>query len=94
MSARIKVHVQPRASRTEVTGMHGDSVRIRLAAPPVDNAANEALIAFVAETLGLPKRQVRVAAGTTSRQKQLDIDGVTPERARELLLLTAQAPER
>jgi uncharacterized protein len=90
MSARIKIHVQPRASRTEVTGMHGDSVRIRLAAPPVDNAANEALIAFVAEKLGLPKRQVRLAAGATSRQKQLEIAGITPERAREVLLQEAQ----
>ena len=90
MTARIKVHVQPRASRTEVTGMYGDSVRIRLAAPPVDNAANEALIAFVAEKLGLPRRQVRVAAGATSRQKQLEVEGIAPERARELLLLETQ----
>lgn len=66
--------------------MHGDSVRIRLAAPPVDNAANEALIAFVSETLGLPKRQVRLAAGATSRQKLLEVEGITAERAMELLL--------
>lgn len=85
-STRIKVHVQPRASRTEVTGMHGDSVRIRLAAPPVDNAANEALIAFVAETLGLPKRQVRLAGGATSRQKILEVTGIAAERALQLLL--------
>jgi len=89
-SARIKVHVQPRASRSEITGMHGDSIRIRLAAPPVDNAANEALIAFVAEALNLPKRQVRLATGATSRQKVLDIDGITTDRALERLLTKAQ----
>jgi uncharacterized protein (TIGR00251 family) len=85
-NARLKVYVQPRSSRNEVTGMHGDSVRIRLAAPPVDNAANEALIAFVAQTLDVPKRHVRLAAGATSRNKQIEIDGITTERALELLL--------
>jgi uncharacterized protein (TIGR00251 family) len=89
-SARIKVHVQPRAARSEITGMHGDSVRIRLAAPPVDGAANEALIAFVAEVLALPKRQVRLATGATSRRKLLEIDGITTDRALELLLVKAQ----
>jgi len=67
--------------------MHGDSVRIRLAAPPVDNAANEALIAFIAELVGVPKRQVRLAAGAKSRKKQIEIEGITAERALELLLL-------
>jgi uncharacterized protein YggU (UPF0235/DUF167 family) len=66
--------------------MHGDAVRIRLAAPPVDNAANEALIAFVAAVLSVPKRQIRLAAGATSRQKQLEIEGFTAERALALLL--------
>ena len=70
--------------------MHGDSVRIRLAAPPVDNAANEALIAFVAEVLSVPKRHVRLASGATSRKKQLEIDGMTEQRALELLLLQAR----
>jgi uncharacterized protein len=87
---RIKLHVQPRASRSEVTGMHGDSVRIRLAAPPVDNAANEALVAFVAAVLGLPKRQVRLVAGATSRMKQVEVEGITTARAMELLLRGAR----
>jgi len=76
-SVRITVYVQPRASKTEVAGMHGDALKIRLTAPPVDNAANEALIDFIAAKLGIPKSSVRVAAGATGRRKIVEIDGVT-----------------
>jgi hypothetical protein len=86
MATRIRVYVQPRASKTAVAGMHGDSVRIRLAAPPVDNAANEALIEFIADKLDLGKRCVRVAAGATSRRKLIEIDGVTADAALAALL--------
>ena len=85
-SCRIRVYVQPRASKTAVTGMHGDSIRIRLAAPPVDNAANEALIEFVARQLGLAKHSVRVVGGQTSRRKLIEIDGVGAEKANATLL--------
>jgi uncharacterized protein (TIGR00251 family) len=83
---RIKVYVQPRASKTAVAGMHGDSVRIRLAAPPVDNAANEALVEFIADKLGLAKRNVRIVVGATSRRKVIEIDGVTADAALAALL--------
>jgi uncharacterized protein len=76
-SVRITVYVQPRASKTEVAGMHGDALKIRLTAPPVDNAANEALIDFIAAKLGIPKSSVRVAAGATGRRKIVEIAGVT-----------------
>jgi hypothetical protein len=66
--------------------MHGDSVRIRLAAPPVDNAANEALVEFIADKLDLAKRYVRVAAGATSRRKVIEIDGVSADAALSALL--------
>jgi len=85
-TARIKVYVQPRASKSEVTGMHGDSIRIRLAAPPVDNAANEALIDLVAKLLGIARRSVRVIAGHSSRRKVVEIDGLTAEAAASTLL--------
>lgn len=84
--ARITVRVQPRASRTEVAGMQGENIRIRLAAPPVDNAANEALVEFIADALKIPKRQVRIASGATSRTKHVVMEGMTTERALELLL--------
>lgn len=90
-SARIKIYVQPRASKTAIVGMHGDCVHIRLAAPPVDNAANEALVALVAARLGITKGQVRVVAGSTSRRKVIEIDGATAETARSALLTASAA---
>jgi uncharacterized protein len=79
-SARINVYVQPRASKTAVAGMHDGCVKIRLAAPPVDGAANAALIEFVADQLGIAKSRVRIAAGLTSRRKTVEVDGVTVEQ--------------
>ncbi|MDE2347029.1 MAG: DUF167 domain-containing protein [Gammaproteobacteria bacterium] len=72
---RLEVYVQPRASSTEVAGMHGGVVKIRVAAPAVENAANLALVEFLAERFGIPKRCVRVVAGGTGRRKILEIDG-------------------
>ncbi len=76
---RLTVHVQPRAARTEVVGLHGDAIKIRLQAPPVDGAANQALCQFVAERLGLPARTIELLSGTTSRRKVLWVEGATPE---------------
>jgi uncharacterized protein (TIGR00251 family) len=76
-SARINVYVQPRASKTVVAGMHDGCVKIRLAAPPVDGAANAALVEFVADQLGIAKSRVRITAGLTSRRKTVEVDGVT-----------------
>jgi uncharacterized protein (TIGR00251 family) len=73
---RLQVYIQPRASKTALAGMHGGCVKIRIAAPPVDNAANAELIAFVAARLGVAKRSVRLVAGAASRNKVLEIDGV------------------
>jgi uncharacterized protein (TIGR00251 family) len=81
VSARITVHVQPRAGRSGTAGRHGDALKIRLKAPPVDGAANDELIRFVAETLGIPRAAVRIVAGQASRRKVLEIDGVTRETA-------------
>lgn len=79
-SVRINVYVQPRASKTVVAGMHDGCVKIRLAAPPVDGAANAALVEFVAEQLGIAKSRVRITAGMTSRRKTVEVDGVTAEQ--------------
>jgi len=59
--------VQPRASRSEIIGQHGAALKVRLQAPPVDGAANEALVRLLADSLGVPQRSVRVVAGATSR---------------------------
>lgn len=82
---RFRVRVQPRASRTEVAGPHGDGVRIRLAAPPVDGAANAELLGFLARELSVPSSAVRIVRGETSRSKLVEVRGTTPERVRRLL---------
>ena len=70
---RIAVHVQPNASRSEITGEVEGALKIRLNAPPVDGKANEALERFIAEKLGLARRAVSVSHGHTSRQKLLEV---------------------
>lgn len=87
-SATIVVHVVPRAKVTEVAGRHGDAIRIRLAAPPVDGAANEELVRFLAERLGVPRSTVAIVRGATARRKTVAIDGVTTEAAVQVLLET------
>jgi len=83
-AVRFEVHVQPRASRTELAGLHGGALKVRVAAPPVDAAANRALIEFLAECLGVARRSVRIVAGETSRTKLLEVDGITPDRITSL----------
>jgi hypothetical protein len=75
------VRVQPRASRTELVGRHGDALKIRVAAPPVDGAANEALVRFLAERLGVPSSSVAVTAGASGRLKTVAVSGVGVEAA-------------
>lgn len=71
----LTLHIQPGAKRTEIQGPHGDALKIRLAAPPVDGKANEALIEFVATLLGVPRRAVVLRSGQTSRRKVLWVEG-------------------
>ena len=69
----VTIHAQPGAKRTEVAGLHGDALKIRLAAPPVEGKANETLIAFVAGRLGLRRAEVQLVRGDTSRAKTLRV---------------------
>lgn len=71
----LDLHVQPGASRTEFAGRHGERIKVRLAARAVDGKANEALIEFLADHYGVPRRNVRIASGLKSRQKRVVIDG-------------------
>jgi uncharacterized protein (TIGR00251 family) len=81
---RFAVHVQPRASRSEIVGQHGVALKVRLQAPPVDGAANDALVRLLAESLGVSQRSVRVVAGATSRAKTVEVDGTTEDAVRAL----------
>lgn len=80
--------MQPGARRTEAAGLHGGRLKIRLAARAVEGAANEALVAFLAEAFGVAKRGVRIVAGEMSRQKRVSVAGSTrlPETLLEDLL--------
>ena len=86
MSARLVVHVQPRARTSEVAGRHGDAIKVRLAAPPVDGAANDELTRFLAEALGVPRRAVRLTAGLRARRKVVEVDGCTAAEVEARLL--------
>lgn len=72
----VPLHVQPRAAKTEVVGLHGDAIKIRLKAPPVEGAANDELIRFLAKKLGVPRHAVRIVSGATSRTKRVSVDGI------------------
>ncbi len=72
----FRVRVVPRAGRTAIAGERGDALLVRLAAPPVEGAANEALVRFLAQLLGVPQRQVTIVAGERSRDKIVRIAGV------------------
>jgi len=69
----LALHVQPGAKRTEVAGVHGDALRIRLAAPPVEGKANAALLRFLADAFDVPLRNVTLVRGETSRSKTVRI---------------------
>jgi len=76
----ITVHVQPKAARTEYAGVHGDALKFRVAAPPLDGAANDALCAYLAERFGLAKASVTVQAGHAARRKRILLRGVSSRR--------------
>lgn len=92
-TVRLSVQVQPNAKRSAIAGMHGDALKIRLQAQPVEGKANEALVRFVGEALGLPKSAVSVSHGLTSRRKVLEIaaPGMAAEEVRQALLALATA---
>jgi uncharacterized protein (TIGR00251 family) len=78
---RIRLHIQPRAARTELAGAFGDSLKVRLKSPPVDGAANEELVRFLAEALGVPRGNVELVAGHSARRKSVRVAGVSASDA-------------
>ena len=78
----ISVHAQPGTKKSAVAGLHGESLKVRVAAPPVEGKANEALTAFVAKALGVPRRAVSIVKGASSREKLLLVanPGADPAR--------------
>lgn len=77
----LTLHVQPGARRSEVAGLHGEALKIRLAAPPIDGRANDALLRFIADVLEVPLRNVELRQGAQSRHKTVQVTGsrIDPE---------------
>jgi uncharacterized protein (TIGR00251 family) len=86
----LLVAVTPNAPRTKADGLHDGCLRVRLAAPPVDGKANDALVAWLAGELGLPRRGVQLLRGDSARRKQLSVDA--PPEAVARWLATVLAP--
>jgi uncharacterized protein len=82
---RISVRVQPRASKNEVVGFQDGAWKIRLTAPPVENAANEALIDLLSSVLGIPKRRISLVSGGKGRRKTMELTGLSEEETAQRL---------
>ncbi len=83
--ALISIRIQPRASKNEIIRMDGGKLKIRLTAPPVDGAANEALVKFLSGQLNVSRSQVEIVAGHTGREKIIKILGMSEETVQRLL---------
>ena len=83
--ATLSIRIQPRASKNGIVMMENGKLKIRLTAPPVDGAANEALVKFLADTLTVPKSQVEILFGHTSREKIIRINGKNDAEVRRVL---------
>ncbi len=81
----LALHCQPGARQTRVCGLHGDRLKIALAAPAVDNQANQFLLRWLADHFGVPKDHVTLLSGQTSRQKRVRLSGVSLDQVMQLL---------
>ena len=81
----IRLHVVPRAKKTSIEGLHGERLKIRLLAQPVDGEANETLLRFLSKRLGVAKSQLSILRGLQSREKDIQVEGLDLLVARELL---------
>jgi uncharacterized protein len=84
--AVVTLRIRPRASKNEVVGMDDGGLKVRLTAPPVDGAANEALVRFLAERLGITLSRVELVSGHTGRQKTIRVSGMDETMVKRLLL--------
>jgi uncharacterized protein (TIGR00251 family) len=81
----LRLHVQPGAGRSAVAGRHGNALKVRVAAPPVEGRANAACLALVASTLGVKEGDLELVGGASSRQKRVKVTGVEPDQVERLL---------
>ena len=81
----LRVVAHPGAGRSEVVGQHGNALKVKVAAPPVDGRANQAVVELISELFGVKPAQVTLDRGESSRTKRLRVEGVTPDQARRLI---------
>lgn len=86
MKGRLRLRVVPNAKRSEVVGTHGDAIRVKIAAPALEGKANEELLKFLANKLGLSRRGITLGSGEKSRDKQVFIEGLSDSEAVDRLL--------
>jgi len=92
--ARFRVRVTPRAGRDALEGVHEGVLRVRVAAPPVAGAANEALVRLLAQTLGVPRGAVRIVSGAAGRDKTVEVDDLDEAEVWRRLRLPPPTPPR
>jgi len=81
----LNLHIVPRSSRTQICGEHGNALKIRLQAPPVEGKANKALIEFLSDTLDIARNRISILSGDTGRNKHVFIDALSPQQILKLL---------
>lgn len=81
----INLYVQPRSSRNQIVGLHGDSLKIKLTSPPVEGAANKCCCEFLAKLFKLAKSDVRLIAGDKARHKRLLLQGLDPQMVEDTI---------
>lgn len=84
----LSLHCQPGAKASRVVGLYDDRLKLQVQAPPLENRANDALVAWLADQLSLPRKQIEILTGQTSRQKRVLVRGATLERVERLLMTT------
>jgi len=82
---QFKIKVQPRSAKNQICGVQGEALKIKLTAPPVDGAANEACLRFLAEKLHVPAGRLRIVSGQTSQHKLIRVEGLSREQVLEAL---------
>lgn len=84
----LSLHCQPGAKASRIVGLHGERLKLQLHAPPLENRANDALVAWLADQLGVPRKQIELLTGHTSRQKRVLVRGATVEQVERLMATT------
>lgn len=84
-SIEIRIYVQPRSSKNEIAGVHDNAIKIKITSPPLDGAANLLLIKFLSKKLGVSKSRISLISGGKSRNKVVNIEGLSKDEAASLL---------